>query len=193
MGSEPPGCRRRYFLNQEKRRNNLAKRHYNIRARFENVTIRLPFEGKSSYETTATRFDVLRHRIQQRAKCFHATAAGCANNDTRSEVQADRGGGAARMPGGVSCFLRLSAKTRIPISFATKLHRSDGSRRSCDSRRSQLSAPVPLSRRRSYPGDERTTSFVFLYEDGAWKLDDIYTFRGAFVQAESLSQYLREK
>jgi hypothetical protein len=24
-------------------------------------------------------------------------------------------------------------------------------------------------------------------------IDDIYTFRGAFVQAESLSQYLREK
>ncbi|HXQ71301.1 MAG TPA: hypothetical protein VN844_12475 [Pyrinomonadaceae bacterium] len=45
----------------------------------------------------------------------------------------------------------------------------------------------------NYPGDERTTSFVFLYEDGTWKLDDIYTFRGAYVQAESLSQYLREK
>ena len=45
----------------------------------------------------------------------------------------------------------------------------------------------------NYPGDERTTSFIFLYEDGAWKLDDIYTFRGAFVQAESLSHYLRGK
>jgi hypothetical protein len=45
----------------------------------------------------------------------------------------------------------------------------------------------------NYPGDERTTSFIFLYQDGAWKLDDIYTFRGEFVQAESLSQYLREK
>ena len=45
----------------------------------------------------------------------------------------------------------------------------------------------------NYPGDERTSSFVFLFEDGAWKLDDVYTFRGAFVQAESLSQYLREK
>ena len=45
----------------------------------------------------------------------------------------------------------------------------------------------------NYPGDERTTSFIFLLEDGAWKLDDIYTFRGEFVQAESLSQYLREK
>ena len=45
----------------------------------------------------------------------------------------------------------------------------------------------------NYPGDERTTSFIFLLEDGAWKLDDIYTFRGEFVQAESLNQYLREK
>ena len=45
----------------------------------------------------------------------------------------------------------------------------------------------------NYPGDERTTSFVFLFEDGAWKLDDIYTFRGEFVQAESLNQYLRSK
>lgn len=45
----------------------------------------------------------------------------------------------------------------------------------------------------NYPGDERTTSFIFLYEEGAWRLDDVYTFRGEFVQAESLHQYLREK
>jgi hypothetical protein len=45
----------------------------------------------------------------------------------------------------------------------------------------------------NYPGDERTTSFIFMLEEGAWKLDDIYTFRGAFSQAESLNQYLREK
>lgn len=45
----------------------------------------------------------------------------------------------------------------------------------------------------NYAGDERTSSFVFLLEDGAWKLDDIYTFRGKFVQAESLNQYLLEK
>ena len=44
-----------------------------------------------------------------------------------------------------------------------------------------------------YPGDERTTSFIFVFEDGAWKLDDIYTFRGEFVHAESLNQYLRSK
>jgi len=45
----------------------------------------------------------------------------------------------------------------------------------------------------NYPGDERTTSFIFMLEDGAWKLDDIYTFRGQFVQAESLNQYLLSK
>jgi len=45
----------------------------------------------------------------------------------------------------------------------------------------------------NYPGDERTMSFIFILEDGAWKLDDVYTFRGEFVQAESLNQYFREK
>jgi hypothetical protein len=45
----------------------------------------------------------------------------------------------------------------------------------------------------NYPNDERITSFIFLLEGGAWKLDDIYTFRGEFVQAESLNQYLRSK
>jgi len=45
----------------------------------------------------------------------------------------------------------------------------------------------------NYPGDERTTSFIFLLEDGAWKLDDVYTFRGKFAHAESLNQYFREK
>jgi hypothetical protein len=45
----------------------------------------------------------------------------------------------------------------------------------------------------NYPGDERITSFIFLLEDGAWKLDDVYTFRGKFAQAESLNQYFREK
>ena len=45
----------------------------------------------------------------------------------------------------------------------------------------------------NYEGDTRTTSYVFLYEDGVWKLDDVYTFRGAYVSAESLSQYFHEK
>jgi hypothetical protein len=45
----------------------------------------------------------------------------------------------------------------------------------------------------NYAGDERTTSFVFVLEHGAWKLDDIYTFGGKFVTAQSLYQYFREK
>jgi len=45
----------------------------------------------------------------------------------------------------------------------------------------------------NYPGDERTTSFIYVLEDGMWKLDDIYTFRGEFATAESLNQYLVDK
>lgn len=41
----------------------------------------------------------------------------------------------------------------------------------------------------NYPGDSRLSYFVFVLEDGAWKLDDIYTFNGAFSQAESLNAY----
>lgn len=45
----------------------------------------------------------------------------------------------------------------------------------------------------NYPGDERISSFVFVFQNSAWKLDDIYTFRGEFVPAGSLSEYLRGK
>ena len=45
----------------------------------------------------------------------------------------------------------------------------------------------------NYPGDERTTSFIYVFEDRVWKLDDVYTFRGQFATAESLNQYLLEK
>ena len=45
----------------------------------------------------------------------------------------------------------------------------------------------------NYPGDERTTSFIYVFEDRMWKLDDIYTFRGEFATAESLNQYLLDK
>jgi hypothetical protein len=37
-----------------------------------------------------------------------------------------------------------------------------------------------------YPGDKRLTSYAFVREGNAWKLDDIYTFRGEFVEASSL-------
>jgi hypothetical protein len=37
-----------------------------------------------------------------------------------------------------------------------------------------------------YPGDRRLTSYLFVQEGATWKLDDIYTFRGEFVEASSL-------
>ena len=45
----------------------------------------------------------------------------------------------------------------------------------------------------NYPGDTRLSYFVFLLEDGSWKLDDVYTFRGEFASAESLNAYLTSK
>lgn len=45
----------------------------------------------------------------------------------------------------------------------------------------------------NYPSEERTSSFIFMLEDGAWKLDDIYTFRSEFSQTESLYQYFKAK
>lgn len=45
----------------------------------------------------------------------------------------------------------------------------------------------------NYPGDQRTTSFIYVFEDRMWKLDDIYTFRGQFATAESLNQYFLDK
>lgn len=45
----------------------------------------------------------------------------------------------------------------------------------------------------NYPGDERTTSFIYVFENRMWKLDDVYTFRGEFVTAESLNQYFLDK
>jgi hypothetical protein len=45
----------------------------------------------------------------------------------------------------------------------------------------------------NYPGDERITSFVFVLEDRAWKLDDIYNIRGEFAPPGSLYQYFVEK
>jgi hypothetical protein len=45
----------------------------------------------------------------------------------------------------------------------------------------------------NYPGDNRLSNFIYVYEDGVWKLDDVYTFRGEFATAESLNFYLRSK
>jgi hypothetical protein len=45
----------------------------------------------------------------------------------------------------------------------------------------------------NYPGDTRLSYFIFRLEEGRWKLDDVYTFRGEFASAESLNAYLRSK
>lgn len=45
----------------------------------------------------------------------------------------------------------------------------------------------------NYPGDTRLSYFIFRLEDGRWKLDDVYTFRGEFASAESLNAYFRSK
>ena len=45
----------------------------------------------------------------------------------------------------------------------------------------------------NYPGDTRLSNFIYVFEEGAWKLEDVYTFRGEFASAESLNYYLRSK
>jgi hypothetical protein len=45
----------------------------------------------------------------------------------------------------------------------------------------------------NYEGDSRLTYYVFVLEEGRWKLDDMYTFRGKFATAESLNAYLTSK
>ena len=43
----------------------------------------------------------------------------------------------------------------------------------------------------NYSGDERLVSYVLVLEDGRWKLEDIYTFHGESIDAESLTTSLR--
>jgi hypothetical protein len=40
-----------------------------------------------------------------------------------------------------------------------------------------------------YPGEKSLYSFIFVFEDGAWKLDDIYTFDDEYTSAESLRSF----
>jgi len=39
----------------------------------------------------------------------------------------------------------------------------------------------------NYSGDERLMSYVLVFEAGKWKVDDIYIFRGEFIDAETLT------
>jgi len=43
-----------------------------------------------------------------------------------------------------------------------------------------------------YPGDTRLTYYVLVRQNGSWKLEDIYTFEGKFVAAESLLETFRQ-
>ena len=43
-----------------------------------------------------------------------------------------------------------------------------------------------------YPGEKSMRSFVFVHEDGAWKLDDIYTFSDEYSRPGSLRSYLQK-
>lgn len=40
-----------------------------------------------------------------------------------------------------------------------------------------------------YPGEKNLRSFIFVFEDGAWKLDDIYNFTDEYAPPGSLSAY----
>jgi hypothetical protein len=40
-----------------------------------------------------------------------------------------------------------------------------------------------------YPGEKNLRSFVYVYEENAWKLDDIYNFNDEYAPAGSLSAY----
>lgn len=43
-----------------------------------------------------------------------------------------------------------------------------------------------------YPGVRGLHSFMFVFEDGAWKLDDIYIYNDEFTTSRSLRQYFRQ-
>ncbi len=45
----------------------------------------------------------------------------------------------------------------------------------------------------NYPGQKSLFSFVFVYEDGAWKIDDIYTFSDAYSRPGSLRSYFEKQ
>jgi hypothetical protein len=60
-----------------------------------------------------------------------------------------------------------------------------GSRRYSD--RVMVDIVFTWGEKTEYAGDTRLVTYAFVQEGGAWKLDDIYTFRGKFVSATSLS------
>jgi hypothetical protein len=45
----------------------------------------------------------------------------------------------------------------------------------------------------NYPGEKSLLSFVFVHEDGVWKIDDVYTFTDKFARPESLRGYFEKR
>jgi hypothetical protein len=45
----------------------------------------------------------------------------------------------------------------------------------------------------NYPGEKSLRSFIFVFEDGAWKLDDVYTFSDKYATPESLRAYFEKR
>lgn len=45
----------------------------------------------------------------------------------------------------------------------------------------------------NYPGEKSLRSFIFVFEDGAWKLDDVYTFSDKYATPESLRGFFEKK
>jgi hypothetical protein len=45
----------------------------------------------------------------------------------------------------------------------------------------------------NYPGEKMLRSFIFVFEDGVWKLDDVYTFSDKFATPESLKAYFEKR
>ena len=44
-----------------------------------------------------------------------------------------------------------------------------------------------------YPGEKSLRSFIFVHEDGAWKLDDVYTFSDEYASPGSLRGYFNRQ
>jgi hypothetical protein len=44
-----------------------------------------------------------------------------------------------------------------------------------------------------YPGQKSLLSFIFVHEDGRWKLDDIYTYSDEYASPGSLRSYFNKK
>jgi hypothetical protein len=45
----------------------------------------------------------------------------------------------------------------------------------------------------NYPGEKMLRSFIFVFEDGAWKLEDVYTYSDKYATPESLRAYFEKK